>query len=526
MQPRWLRWLRREWRSEGSSYRLTRFLLLRLLGLVYLVAYLAAARQIVPLVGERGLTPAALFLPRAASHYGSDFGAFARLPSVFWFFHSDAALTFAAWLGVALSLCVVLGYANGIILAVLWALYLSFVHVGQLWYGYGWEILLCETGFLAIFLCPLTDGRPFVQKPPPTPIIWLYRWLVLRVMLGAGLIKLRGDDCWWDLTCLYYHYETQPIPNPLSRALHFLPPWLHRLGTGYNHLVEVIAPLFVFGPRRVRHIAGLLMIVFQVILILSGNLSFLNWLTLVALLALFDDRALARALPQRLVHKALSVGSLEGATLSSGQRKATAVVFTLVAALSLFPAANLLSGKQVMNTSFDPLNLVNTYGAFGSVNRKRFEIVFEGTGDATLDQRTGWRPYEFKCKPGDVQRSPCLVSPYHLRLDWQIWFSAMATVDEYPWTAHFVYKLLQADRGTLSLLERDPFDGARPRFVRAELYLYEFSRPGDASSTYWKRTRLSEWLPPLSVDDPRLLHFLAQRGWVEALPSANAESRD
>src|SRR5207302_4924950 len=121
---------------------------------------------------------------------------------------------------------VLAGFANALLLAVLWALYLSFVHVGQDWYGYGWEIQLLETGFLAVFLCPLLDGRPFPRRPPPVAVIWCFRWLVFRVMVGAGLIKLRGDPCWRNLTCLYYHYETQPIPNPLSRRLHFMPRWL------------------------------------------------------------------------------------------------------------------------------------------------------------------------------------------------------------------------------------------------------------------------------------------------------------
>ena len=189
-----------------------------------------------------------------------------------------------ACLGVALSLLVLLGFANAIVMALLWAIYLSFVHIGQDWYGYGWEIQLLETGFLAIFLCPLFDGRPFPRRPPPAPVIGLLRWLTFRIMLGAGLIKLRGDPCWRDLTCLNYHYETQPIPNPLSRTLHFMPRWFQKLGVLFNHLNELIAPWFVFGPRAARHVAGALLLSFQITLIFSGNLSFLNYLTLVPIL--------------------------------------------------------------------------------------------------------------------------------------------------------------------------------------------------------------------------------------------------
>src|SRR5215471_2295001 len=226
------------------SYWLTRFFILRLLGFIYLVAFLVAANQIVPLVGEHGLLPAKLFLNRAESQLGSGLNAFLQLPTVFWIHLSDQFMVAAAWLGVGLSVIVLLGFANGVLMGILWALYMSFIHIGQDWYGYGWEIQLLETGFLAIFLCPLLDGRPFPKRKPPTPVIWLFRWLIFRIMLGAGLIKLRGDPCWRDLTCLYYHYETQPIPSPISRYLHFAPRWFHQLETAWNHFIELIVPWF------------------------------------------------------------------------------------------------------------------------------------------------------------------------------------------------------------------------------------------------------------------------------------------
>ncbi len=202
-----------------------------------------------------------------------------------------------AWAGFALSLVVVAGYANSIIMAILWATYMSYVHIGQIWYGYGWEIQILETGFLAIFLCPLLDPRPFSRRPPPVVILWLYRWLGFRIMLGAGLIKLRGDPCWRDLTCLYYHYQTQPLPNPLSRYLQFAPHWFQKFSVLWNHFIELVVPWFSFGPRLARHIAGVLLISFQFILIASGNLAYLNWLTIVPFIACFDDTFLRRIMP-------------------------------------------------------------------------------------------------------------------------------------------------------------------------------------------------------------------------------------
>ena len=200
--------------AAGNSYWLTRFVILRLLGFVYAVAFLVAAQQLVPLVGERGLTPANHFLASIQAQLGSQTAGMLRVPTLFWLGISDTALSIFSWIGFGLSLVVLGGYANVILLAVLWAMYMSIVHIGQIWYGYGWEIQLLETGFLSIFLCPLLDGRPFPKCRPPVLVIWLFRWLGFRIMIGAGLIKLRGDPCWRDLTCMYYHYETQPIPEP------------------------------------------------------------------------------------------------------------------------------------------------------------------------------------------------------------------------------------------------------------------------------------------------------------------------
>src|SRR5262245_16645947 len=280
----------------AASYELTRFVFFRLLGLVYTVAFAIVVLQWRPLLGSHGLLPAASFLDAVRAAWGP--GAAWRLPSLFWLNASDLALAIGAWLGLLLSLLVLCGLANVPMLLTLWALYLSFVHVGQTFYGYGWEILLLETGFLAVFLAPLWRPGPLPKASPASPVvIVLLRWLTFRLMLGAGLIKLRGDPCWRDLTCLLYHYETQPNPNPLSWYFHQAPAWFHRFEVAFNHLVELVAPWFVFGPRRPRLAAGALFVVFQVVLILSGNLSFLNWLTIAVAVCCFDDGALMRVAP-------------------------------------------------------------------------------------------------------------------------------------------------------------------------------------------------------------------------------------
>jgi Lipase maturation factor len=498
----------------GRTYWWTRFFLLRLLGCVYAVAFLAAARQIVPLVGSHGLLPLDSYVDRVRAVLGSNLAGFLRLPSLFWFAHSDAFLRGSAWAGFVLSCIVAAGYANAILLFVLWALYMSFVHLGQDWYGYGWEILLLETGFLAIFLCPLLDGRPFPKRAPPRAMFWLFRWLVFRVMFGAALIKLRGDSAWRDLTALTYHFETQPIPNPLSRSFHFLPHAVLKAGVLFNFLAELVAPCFVFYPRLARHVAGIVIVSFQLALILSGNLSFLNWLTIVPALACFDDAFWTRLLPRSAGGRAARA---EAAAVSSApMRHVAGAVAVVVAILSVQPAVNLLSSRQIMNTSFDPLDLVNTYGAFGTVGRERLNVVFEGTADDASSDDAVWKEYPYRALPVKLDRRPVQVAPYQPRLDWQMWFAAMSTADRYPWTLNLVWKLLHNDPGALSLFAGNPFPDHPPRSIRAVRYVYRFAPPGNPDGAWWTRERQGLWLPALSADNDTLRKFLRHAGWLPA----------
>jgi len=496
--------------GEPPSYWLTRFVLLRLLGFVYLFAFLSLANQIVPLVGHEGLLP----IQPALERFGSPWLGFWRYPSVFWLGAGDDALQALSWVGVGLSLVVLAGYANALILGCLWFLYFSFLPVGQDWLSYGWDMQLCETGFLAMFLVPLLDGRPFPRRPPPRLVILLVCWLVLRIMLGAGLIKWRNDPCWRDLSCLYTHFETQPLPNPLSRAVHFLPHGALAFGVVVNHVSELIAPLFVFGPRRFRHMAGLVMVGFQLTLIATGNLSMLNWLTLVAIVACFDDQFLGRVVPRWL--RARAEAARAAARPSTGQTWSAAALFGLYLVLSVPAVFNLFSPHQKMNYAFNRLYLASAYGAFGSMYEERLEIVFEGTLDESDPPggEAAWREYAFPCKPGDPMRRPCVAAPYQYRLDWQMWFAAPSNVRRYPWAAHLAWKLLHNHPAALRLLDGNPFPDRPPRRVRALLYRYQFADPDDPSGAWWKRELVATWLHPVAADDPGLIEFLQANGWL------------
>jgi hypothetical protein len=465
-----------------TSYWYSRFLFERGLALIYLVAFLVAVNQFVPLLGERGLEPVPDFI-RAVPFRAS--------PSLFYAMPRDVAFMSAAWLGVALSLVALAGLpqrwgsvpAAGVWLG-LWVLYLSFVNVGQTFYGFGWETLLLEAGFLTIF----AGGSRVV---PSAVLVWLYRWLLFRLMLGAGLIKLRGDPCWRDLTCLDYFFETQPMPNALSWYFHWLPPGVHHAGVVFNHIVELAVPFLYLLPQPFAAIGGLVTIVFQGTLIAGGNLSWLNWLTIVLCIPTLDDRWLS--------WMPISLPPLTAET--APRRAALGVLAALVAILSLNPVRNLISSRQMMNTSFEPLHLVNTYGAFGSITRTRTEIIVEGTADEMISPTTKWRVYEFKAKPGDPSRALPQYAPYHLRLDWLMWFAAMSSSSDNPWFTQFLVKLLEGDRAALSLLRDNPFPDQPPRWVRARYAEYHFTTADERRQTgrWWTVRELGDYMPPVAL---------------------------
>jgi hypothetical protein len=508
-------------RFTRENYWLTRFVILRLLGFIYAIAFLAAVNQLVPLIGSDGLTPVKLFLPRVEDHFGSSFDAFWNLPSIFWFDCSDTMLRVVPWVGLILACAVAAGFANSIMLAVLWALYLSIVHVGQDWYGFGWEIQLPETGFLAIFLVPLLDARPFPARPPPYAVIVLFRVLVVKIMLGAGLIKLRGDEWWRDLTALNYFFETQPIPNPLSSFFHSLPHGFLEFGVLFTFFVELVVPWFAFWPRPARLAAGIFMIGLQIILIIGGNFAFLNWLTIVPALACLDDRFLGWIFRGRLAARAALAEAAKRRSVS--MEGASYAVAALVGCLTVPVVLNLCSSNQRMIESYEPFDLVSSYGVFGTVTQNpgwkdRRVVVFEGTSSADPNSHTpgDWKEYRWLAQVSDPAAAPIQISPYQPHLDWQLWFAPMGTPNDFPWTVSLVSKLLHNDPLALSLIGPNPFPNAPPRYIRAVEYSYHFARPGNPQHVYWTRERLGLWMPALSADDPRLHEFLQDAGYEPA----------
>ncbi|AKS35477.1 lipase maturation factor family protein [Mycolicibacterium goodii] len=472
-----------EW-FTASEYWLARQVLQRGIAALYVVAFVAAALQFRALLGRRGLLPVPRFLARSS---------FKNSPSIFHFHYSDGFFAAVCWTGAAVSAALVLGvgdrvplWAAMLLWVLLWVLYLSIANVGQAWYSFGWESLLLEAGTLAVFL-----GNDDVA--PPLLVLWLVRWLLFRVEFGAGMIKMRGDRCWRDLTCLYYHHETQPMPGPLSWFFHHLPKPLHRAEVAGNHFAQLVVPFFLFAPQPVASGAAIVVIVTQLWLVASGNFAWLNWITIVLACGVVSDPVIGAV---------VSLPAVPEAGDPPVWYVAAVVAFTaLVVSLSFWPLRNLVSKRQRMNMSYNRYHLVNSYGAFGVVGRTRDEVVIEGTDEATLTDETTWREYEFKGKPGDVRRLPRQFAPYHLRLDWLMWFAAISPAYAQPWLQTFLERLLEGDRSTLKLLRANPFPDHPPRHVRARLYRYRYSTWDELrrDHVWWKRTLLGDYVPPVTL---------------------------
>ena len=421
-------------------------------------------------------------------------------PTVFrWIGYSDVMLRVLSAIGIVVGLALMLGLPQAAPLPVpmlawfvLWAGYQSIVNIGGSFYSFGWETLLLEAGFLAIFL-----GNAAVA--PPVLVLFGFRWLAFRVEFGAGLIKLRGDSCWRDLTCMDFHHETQPMPNPLSWFFHRLPRSLHRLELLGNFAAQLVLPFGLFLPQPFATLAAFLMIGTQLYLVVSGNYAWLNWVTIIAMTAGIADP----------VVNAVAGALIPGFLLAAPAFEATPTWFTaavllltlVVVGLSWFPVRNLLSPRQAMNASFDPFRLVNTYGAFGSVSRHRDEVIVEGTDAVGPEPDATWREYEFKGKPGDVRRMPPQLAPYHLRLDWLMWFLPLSSRYGERWFVPFLIRLLEGDRPTLGLLRGNPFPDQPPRYVRARLYRYRFTTAKERRKTgaWWVRTLIGEYMPPITL---------------------------
>ena len=478
------------WFTDGlwaTDYEIARFILQRGVAALFIVAFVSSLNQFPALLGERGLLPATELLRHPAHLRGPTL--FRRLR------YTDARLRLVCAVGIVVAAALVVGlpqlgppWVPMLAFLALYGLYMSIVHIGQTFYGFGWEMLILEAGFLMAFL-----GSN--DQPPPTTILVLNAWLVFRLEFGAGMIKIRGGREWRDLTALMYHHETQPMPGPLSRQAHLLPAWFHRGEVVGNHFAQLVVPWLLFTPQPIASIAAAIVVLTQLWLVVTGNFAWLNWITIVLACGAISDRVIEAVLPW------VRIAGADASNPPLWWLLVTLLVTGVLVVLSWWPLRNLFARRQLMNASFNRWQLGNAYGAFGTVTKRRIEVVIEGT-TAEDPGPDDWREYEFKGKPGDVRRIPRQWAPYHLRLDWLMWFLPLGTVHE-RWLYALLEKLLHADGPTLRLLRIDPFHGERPRWIRVRTYLYRFSTHAEFRETgqRWIRTPRQVVIAPVGLPE-------------------------
>ena len=461
-------------------------LFLRLLALVHLAAFASFGIQASGLIGSGGILPLADYVIELREQLGAD--AYPQVPFLFWLSASDDAIRAVVGLGLLASLFLLAGRLRRTALVVLYACYLSLLYAGQTFMTFQWDILLVETTALAFFL----PGHPTLG-------IWLLRWLLFRFMFLSGAVKLlSGDPTWANLTALEYHYETQPLPTLLAWYAHQLPASFDRVCGAITLLLELVSPFGIFGPRTLRLTVGAGIVLLELLIMLTGNYNFFNLLTIVLCVALLDDRDLARV---------SAVGTRLPATPGASApavRLLARIVAAVLFALGLAQLYGMFRGSLEGPAAWAlrevaPLHVVNTYGLFAVMTTERDEIVVEGSRDGRA-----WTEYEFKYKPGDLERAPGWMIPHQPRLDWQMWFAALESYDGNPWFERFLVRLLQDAPAVTKLLRSDPFAGNPPRYVRALLYRYRFSDPATRAATgqWWTRELVGLYAPAMRLGSP------------------------
>ena len=470
---------------EPERTTVVSWVFLRLIGAIYVAAFASLGVQILGLVGREGILPLGEYLD--AARQGLGHSAYWYLPTLFWFGASDTALVAGTMLGVALGLLVVVGIWVRAALIGLFVLYLSYTYAGQVFMSFQWDLLLLESGFLAIFLI----GGSRV-------VVWLYRWLLFRYLFLAGAVKLlSGDPNWRDLSALDYHFWTQPLPTPLAWYAAQFPHWLLASGTAATLFVELVVGFLIFLPRRPRAFSAWCILLFQFLIVLTGNYNFFNLLTMALCVFLLDDAALSKVLPARVASWAQEQTPVPGRTATL----VTALLALIIVPVGLntiwqpFTFTNLpIAGTLAEAVS--PLLIVNSYGLFAVMTTTRPEIIVEGSDDGQT-----WREYTFRFKPGPTMRGPSWNIPHQPRLDWQMWFAAYGTFSENRWFERLMKGLLEARPSVLALLAPDPSRRHPPKYVRAQLYDYQFSDPSTRAQTgqWWMRRPQGIYFPQVSL---------------------------
>jgi len=470
---------------------------LRALGLIYLIAFVSFWVQVDGLIGSNGILPVSQFLPAAHQQLGRD--AYCLLPTLCWFNSGNTFLHFLCGGGVVFSLLLIAGIIPIVSLIALFAFYLSLTLAGQTFLGFQWDILLIETGFLSIFLAPWQLVPKREREPPISrAALFLLKLLLFKLLLMSGVVKLTsGDDCWWNLTALDYHYWSQPLPTVFGWWGDQHPEWFKKFSVAFCLTVEIIAPFFIWAPRRLKLIAVGLIVFLQIAIAVTGNYCFFNLLTIALCLLLIDDAAIGRkhatVIDRRYSHRLSNYGAIAVIIITLPVN--AWLIFTAFKPEAVWPRS-----LSVVYEHLEAFRIVNSYGLFRVMTRDRREIVIEGSADGV-----DWLPYELKWKPGDVKRAPGWCAPHQPRLDWQMWFAALGSARDRVWFEYLVARLLEGEPDVTRLFARNPFPQGPPRYIRAVFYRYRFTTADEHRQTgaWWRRQELGEYFPTVSLQQLR-----------------------
>jgi lipase maturation factor 1 len=488
------------------TYVLCRWLFLRLLGVVYLIAFASLAIQIRGLVGEHGLFPVGEYLERARETYGE--GAWRLLPTLLWLDSTDRGLLLASVGGMGLAGLLILDVIPLIVLPILWLLYLSLSVGGQDFLSFQWDGLLLETGLLAALWAPAGwfPSLRLEERQPSAVVRWLLWLLLFKLMALSGATKLlSGDPTWRGLTALDVHFETQPLPPWTAWYAHHLSQRVHAAVTALLLVVELVVPFTILAPPRFRLLrltGAAILIGFQIAIAATGNYGFFNLLTIVLCLSLLDDRLLRPIIPLRLAApriESLFRRTVVG-TAAAGLLGLSALSFARELAYTRLGGGSGLMplwSEEVLG-AFAPFRSVNGYGLFRVMTTERPEIVVEGSRDSLA-----WKPYQFRWKPGDPGRRPPFVAPFMPRLDWQMWFAALDPQGNQPLLEALLGRLLEGSPEVMGLMGPNPFPDTPPKYVRLVYFRYFFTSPETRATTgaWWARERRGNLTQPVSLPD-------------------------
>ena len=407
---------------EPPQYDSVRDLFLRLLGVIYLSAFVSFGVQARGLIGSHGILPLEELIHAVSGNVGAR--RFFLMPMLFWIDASNITIQLVCWAGAALSVLLILNRFPRLCLLLLYVLYLSLFHGGQDFMTFQWDTLLLETGFLALLMS-------FAERPG----IWLLRWLLFRFLFMSGIVKLLSDDPnWRNLTALSYHFLTQPLPTPLAWYAVRLPAGVLQFGTAALFFIELVLPFLIFCPRRLRFVAAFGILLLQSLIFLTGNYNWFNLQCMLLCLLLFDDAAVRRLLPRGLTRAAPPeprVRRTAGKIFVAGAT--FLIVFCSLVQMDVRFGGDAPVLARAVEQLVEPFHVVNGYGLFAVMTTERNEIVIEGSNDGVE-----WREYGFRYKPGDLSRRPSWNIPHQPRLDWQMWFAALDDPRRLGWFQRFV----------------------------------------------------------------------------------------